>query len=541
MRRGAIPLRLGVVATLLGHPAALLAQTVVEVQGGGSSLLGGYGATANFWRSGVDGWIGLGYLHGIRAGAFLRTAWGKDTVRFGNDALVVRFPTDIFSSGTNLLVQGASYGGGNERTSYLVFGGASSAGIGAPSFQPTNIEAPLGAVFLQHRVSPRVRLSGTALVAGRQTLVPGLQWQISPTATGALVAGIGSDRPYAASSIALQQGDWGFKASYAWNPDRFRRAAVPAPNQTEADRENVQLTYDLSSDFQIGLARQNFVQDSADAKPAIRASGNSVFAGGRWRETRLTGGLYYSTSQGIGNLSSYLGAGRELTRWLDTEVFVLQSHPEGRPASVTPVANLRWRISPRIGLMQQVSFHDQRPTVLLGASLRTGIGEFGADYQIVHQPFQPFNPFRSTLNLTARLQLGSYSTSIGTYIQADGSVDYAASGSTFLYMGAFGGIQPNRVGAISMGRYVVRGSVTDEWGAPIEGAALEVGGEIAFTDSRGTFFLRVRHPKAHELRMRPEEFLLPGNWEVVSAPAEAMAEPEERARGVQIVLRKSER
>jgi hypothetical protein len=204
------------------------------------------------------------------------------------------------------------------------------------------------------------------------------------------------------------------------------------------------------------------------------------------------------------------------------------------------VANLRWRISPRVGLMQQVSLHDKRPTVLLGASLRTGIGEFGADYQIVHQPFQPFNPFRSTLNLTARLQLGSYSTSIGTYIQPDGSVDYAASGSTFLYMGAYGGIQPNRVGAISMGRYVVRGTVTDESGLPIEGAALDVGGEIAFTDSRGAFFLRVRHPKAHELRVRTEEFLLPGNWEVVSAPAEVTAEPEDGARGITIVLRKVE-
>ena len=57
------------------------AQTVVEVQGGGSSLNGGYGATANFWRSGVDGWLGLGYLDGFRAGAFLRKTVGKDTLR----------------------------------------------------------------------------------------------------------------------------------------------------------------------------------------------------------------------------------------------------------------------------------------------------------------------------------------------------------------------------------------------------------------------------------------------------------------------------
>ena len=33
----------------VARPAA--AQTVFEVEGGGSSLLGGYGATANFWRT----------------------------------------------------------------------------------------------------------------------------------------------------------------------------------------------------------------------------------------------------------------------------------------------------------------------------------------------------------------------------------------------------------------------------------------------------------------------------------------------------------
>jgi hypothetical protein len=75
------------------------AQTVMEVQGGGSSLVGGYGATANFWRNGMDGWVGLGYLDGLRVGAFLRAAVGRDTVRLGNDALVMRFPTDLFSSG----------------------------------------------------------------------------------------------------------------------------------------------------------------------------------------------------------------------------------------------------------------------------------------------------------------------------------------------------------------------------------------------------------------------------------------------------------
>src|ERR1044071_8916578 len=152
-----------VAAFVVSAPGA--AQTVMEVQGGGSSLVGGYGATANFWRGGVDGWIGLGYQDGLKAGAFLRKAVGKDTLRLGNDALVMRFPTDLFSPGYNLLVQGVSMGGGMNSGSYLAFAGASSSSLSAPSFQATRIEKPMGALFLQRRVSPTVRLTGNLLLA----------------------------------------------------------------------------------------------------------------------------------------------------------------------------------------------------------------------------------------------------------------------------------------------------------------------------------------------------------------------------------------
>lgn len=511
------------------------AQTVVEVQGGGSSLNGGYGATANFWRSGVDGWIGLGYLNGLRAGAFLRKSLGKDSLGLGNDALVMRVPTDVFTPGFNLLVQGVRFSGGSERTSYLLFGGASSTGLGTPSFQATSIEKPMGAFFIQHRVAPTVRLTATTLVADRQTVLPGIQWQPVPDLTTALVAGVGSGRPYAASSVVVRQGALGVKASYAWNPNRFRRSPVATPNQTEVDRENITVTYDLGPQFSVGVGRQNYVQDSADSRLPVRATGNTAFAGGVWANTRLTAGLYDSHSGGIRNLSSYLAIGRELTRWLDAELFVLQSRPEGRPATTTPLANLRWRVSSRLGLSQQVSLQGGRPTVLFGASLMTPIGDFAADYQVVHQPFTPFSPFRSALNLTARLQLGKYSTSVGTYVQPDGSVDYSASGSTFLYMGSFGGMQPQQVGG-RMARYVVRGVVRDEQGNPVEGAAVGIGSEVVFTNSAGQFFHRVGRPGSSPVTVLIGEFLLPGQWEVASAPAQALAGSENGA-GIKIILR----
>jgi hypothetical protein len=524
-------------AAALGASGSAVAQTVVEVQGGGSSLVDGYGATANFWRNGTDGWVGLGYLDGLRVGAFLRTAVGKDTVRLGNDALVMRFPTDLFSGGYNLLVQGVSVGGGTSGRSYLAFAGASSSSLAAPSFQATRIDKPLGALFLQRRISPTVRLTGNVLVARRQTVMPGVQWQATPDLTTALVAGTGAGSFYAAGAATLRRGSLGIQAMYAWNPDRFRRADVPGPTQTEAERENVSVTYDIGSAFQVGAARQHFLQDSADGTAPVRATGNSAFASGRVRDVRITGGVYDSRAEGISNLSSYFAVGREVTRWLDAELFLLQSRPSGRASSTTPIVNLRWRVSPRVRLMQQLSVHDHRPTILFGANLITALGEFGADYQIVHQPFQPFKPFRSTLNLTARLQLGRYSTNLGTYVRPDGSIDYSASGSTFLYMGAFGGVQPQQLGQ-SLGRYVVRGVVRDEEGQPVEGAAVELSGEMAFTNSRGEFFVRVRRPQRYALTIPLDDFLLPGRWEVVTAPSEAIAESEDRAQAVEIILKR---
>ncbi len=532
-----VALAAGISASL---PSRVRGQTVVEVQGGGSSLNGGYGAAANFWREGTEGWIGLGYLDGLRVGAFLRRAIGKDTLRVGNDALVIRYPTDVFGSGINLLVQGASYARTQGRTSFLAFGGASSEGLAAPAFFAARAQAPMGALFIEHRASPVLHFTTSAVVGQSQTIVPGVQWQATPDVTTAFAAGLGAGRPYAAASVVARSGPFGVKASYVFNPDRFRRAGVPAPLQTDVDRENIEVTYQLTPDFTVGVSRQHFVQDSADISVPSHAWGNSIFLGGRTGDFRLSAGLYDSHTDSVGNLSSFVAAGRQLASWLDVEVFLLQSRPQGHPVMTTPILNLHQRVSPRVGLVQQITLNQGRPRLQLGGSLLTPIGEFGLDYAIVHQPFQPFNPFRSALNLTARLQLGRYSTNFGTYVQPDGTVDYAASGSTFLYMGEMGGVQPQRIGgAGTIARYIIRGRVLDEAGQPVEGAAVDFGGETAFTNSRGEFLVRLRQPRRFQPRVMLDDFLLPGQWRVRDVPAEVVAQAEDRARPIEIRLERA--
>lgn len=519
-------------------PIRLPAQTVVEMQGGASSLTGGYGATSNFWHQGVDGWVGIGWLDGLRVGAFLRTAIGRDTLRLGNDVLSLRYPTDVFGGGFNVLVQGAQFQHTTRDGNAVLFAGASSAGLAAPSFSAWKARAPMGALLLERRVSPTVRLSTSAVFAETETIVPGVEWHPTPDVTTALAAGTGGGRPYAASSLVLTRGPLTVRGSYVYNPRRFRPASTPAPSQSQLDRENLLVTYEVGSAFSIGVGHQNFVQDSADAVAPIRASGNSFYLGGRLGEMRLTAGVYDSRSDTLSNLSSFIAVGRQLTSWLDAEAFLLQSRPHGRPSSTTPLMNLRERISPRIGLMQQLSRSDGRLRVRFGGSLLTALGEIGVDYEVVHQPFQPLDPFRSALNLTARIQLGSYSTNIGTFIAPDGSVDYSASGSTFLYMGQYGAMPPRAIGA-QIAHYIVRGRVLDDAGQPVEGAAVAFNGQTAFTNSKGELMLRTRHPEHFHPEVLLDQFLLPGHWRVVSVPEEVVAQPEQRATMIDIMLERA--
>lgn len=534
------PIVCALLALLAAGPrTAVHAQTVVELQGGGSSLYEGYGLSANIFRPDFDGWIGAGYLRGFRVGAFLRTSFGRDTVRVGSDALLVRFPTDLFTPGYNLLVSGASVTRVRDGASATFFAGASvRAANGGPGFQPLNFEEPLLAFNGTQRLSPRVTTFAHAQVATTRTAIGGLQWRPAEAAAVGLTGGIGSDDPYGAASVQWKTTGVDLRVSYVLSPERFRRLTVPAPLQAETDRENIQLVLEPAPGLVIGGGRQNFVQDSARAGEVQRATGNSVFAGYTARQWRVSAGLYDSRAASGTNLATYAAAGATVASWLDVEAFALQSRPSTGDATTTPVLNLRERISPRVSLLQQLSLENGRPRIQFGGTLIAPIGEIGVDYQIVQQPFRPLDPFRSALTLTARLQLGPYSTRLGTFIQPDGTVGYSAQGSTFLYLGEFGGVQPNRVGGATAARFVVKGRVVDEDGRPVDGAAIVLDDEYAYSNAQGEFLIRIARPKALALRVALDEFLLPGAWEVVEAPATAQAEREEKVQPVRIVLRR---
>ncbi len=105
----------------LGATPRVTRAQVFEVQGGGSSLYQGYGGALNVWGERFEGNVGLGYLDGFRFSVFFKQLVGRDTLRLGNDAIPVRFATDVFGGSHTIFAQGAGIHRAQQRSSLYAF------------------------------------------------------------------------------------------------------------------------------------------------------------------------------------------------------------------------------------------------------------------------------------------------------------------------------------------------------------------------------------------------------------------------------------
>jgi hypothetical protein len=179
---------------------------------------------------------------------------------------------------------------------------------------------------------------------------------------------------------------------------------------------------------------------------------------------------------------------------------------------------------------------NERTSVSFGGAFMSGLTSLGIDYHVVHTPYRPTQPFVQTVALNVRLPLGNYRLNAASFVTADGRVNYTGSASTFFYAGdVMSGARPVE---IKFERFIVEGTVVDESGTRVDGAAIEIGGALVFTDSRGRFF--VRRPTSRDVSVRVvlDEFLATGRFEVVSVAASASPRTERQSAPMRIVVRR---
>ena len=523
-------------ATLAVAPQRVRAQ-VFELEGGGSSLYQGYGGALSIWGDRFEGNVGLGYLNGFRFSVFLKHLIGGDTLRLGNDAIPVRFTTDVFGGSHSIFAQGAGIRRATRRSSLYAFIGASATAMPAPFVNALHEDQAIGVVQAERTLSPTLRLTTHALFSSRQTVLQGIKWEQPSGVEAGATVGVGGNEPYGSASMAVKRDKVDLRMAYVGMGEHFRRTGVPSPVQSEADRENVLLTLRPAEGFSFGIGRQNFRQDSTLPGTPDRATLNQVFGSARLFGSSVAGGVFDSRTPGTRSASSYVSASRDITRWLETELYLLRVWSPTPARSTTPILHLREFITPRASLLQVVTRASGRTTVAFGGAFASGLTTIGVDYQVIHTPYRPRAPFAQTIALNVRLPLGNYRVSAASFVTPDGRVNYTGSANTFFYAGdVLGG--GNRPVEIKFERYIVEGTVVDESGVAVEGAAIDVGGSTVFTDSQGRFFVRRSSKRAAAVRVLVDEFLAAGQFEVVSTPAMVTPRVERESTPVRIVVRR---
>lgn len=511
---------------------------VFQVQGGGSSLFAGYGGLLNVWGNGYEASLGVGYLDGLKVGVSARRLLAqRDTLRLGNDLLPLALETDVFSGGGVVFVQGASIQRRRGRTQSWFFAGASATAIAAPSFGAQRPVHAMGYARVRHDVSRQLFLTGHAVTTDRQSLLGSASWTPVPGVRTSATAGFGSNAPYGALGLDLHRPTLEVKASLAGLGRHFRRTSAPMPLQTELERENAVVLWKPREGWSLGVGRQHFRQDSAFLGIPQRATLTQLTASGVVGSTSMSGGHLWSAAGGRPSVTSYLTTRQTVGSRLQGELYLLRVW-EPRPSrGTTPVLILRETITSELSLLQTITRDRGRTAVNFGGMASRGLSAISVDYQVAHSPYLTNNPFIQTMGINARLHVRGLSFSVGSFVTPDGRVHYSAQGNTFLYRGNAGAGAPD-AGATRVKGYLASGRVVDEAGAPVDGAAIEVGGELVYTDSRGRFFVRRPSRDAVPVRVVLDDFLSGGTWEVVDAPAELRPAPDDRAVPAVFVVRR---
>lgn len=505
-----------IAAALLLGTAACWGQ-VFQLDGGTSSLFQATGGSMNVEGAGYSGWVGAGSLAGQwTAGAALKTRWRNSTLSVGDEMIPFHLPTDIFNGSHYFLGSGAGIKSHWKNLDLFGFGGTTATELDAPYFRGARAERGAGALFLDDRVSPKLRLFSRNVFSRQLTSISGVEWHPLPGVRAAFSGGMGANHRYLGSSLTTGWEWISLKAAYLLADRRFRRVLVQTPVISENDRENILLRVRPKPYLSFTAGRFNFLQPLQNSEQGLRAVVNQFSASATAARFSLTGSLFESRTRGTHTQGTAFTVGRHFGRIFQATASLYRSWSAGSPGTTSLVTMLRENLSPRLSVLEVVNQSNGRPTVSFGGNFISNLISVGVNYQTVYVPFRTASPFRQALVLNVRFHpFGSLQVRTGSYVAPDGSVKYTVSSSTFLYHGEPG---KGPVPRFKFPGYIVRGAVVNEKGEPIEGAALRIGRDSVFTNSEGKFFLRRKTSRPRPLQVRLNDFLVPGKYEVVSCP-----------------------
>lgn len=518
---------------------------VFKVQGGESTLLNAQGGSVEFKAPNYDGSVGLGYYDGqFRFGGDTRYQFHGYTMLAGDEAIPFTLPTDVFDPSHYFSARGIGAMRKDDDSRFYAFAGTTSTWLGTGFFNAASSDRPAGIFFYERDWSRNLKFFSRNIASNTQTSLQGVEWTAKKWLKTALAGGVGSNQKYFASSLDAETHKLAFKASYVLTGDEFHRVTVISPLASEVNKGNVQLLYRPNQYFSLTTGHENILEPLIIGGPMQQASVNQLSSDFHVERFYFGSGLFSSSALGRSSRGENLYVGRRFGQRFEANLNYFESQPQSSGTTLlgekTTIVSgsVRENFSPRFSLLQLVSRTAGQTTYAFGGDFTSNRFQIQADYQNVYLPFRPTNPFEQALalNVMARVA-GPMQLTAAPNVAPDGHIRYSFGASTYLYRQRGMAVNAISQDSFSISKYVIQGFVKDEQGEPVEGAALHVGREIAYSDSSGHFQLRCSKRGPYGVTINPDEFLTNAAYEVVSAPLQVRAEADDSATDIQIVVR----
>jgi hypothetical protein len=530
-----------VIVLLLAVSLAPVARAqIFKVQGGGSTMVNADGGSVEFLAPNYQGSLGAGFFDGrFGVGGTFRSKYRGYTLIGGDDSVPFNLPTDLFDSSHYFTVRGIGISRTTDQGNLFFMAGTTSLGFGTGFFQIAQSENKVGIFFLERRLKHNLRLFSRNIMASQMTSLQGLNWSPKKWLDASVTGGVGSNQPYAATGVEVHTTTFAVKASYVDAGSDFRRVTITSPLSSEVNRENVEVAYQPFRAFSITAGHHNLLEPLTPTAPFSAASVNEVVTNFNVARLYFGAGLFRSEYSGQTTTGTNFYAGRHIGSRLEVTGNYFQSHAQLGGVTTALSGTVRETFSQRFSLLQVVSRSNGQSTVSYGGEFLANRFKINADYQNVYLPFRPDRPFEQALALNASLRVvGAFQLIGGTNVGPDGHLRYTFGASTFLYRERGMSWHSRDVASYSFPKYVVEGMVRDNDGSPLEGVAIHIGQELAYTDDTGHFQVRFRRRNPLSLRVATEEFLIPGSFEIVQAPSSVQPDPEDHPNEVVIVIRR---
>jgi hypothetical protein len=521
----------------LGMPLA--GAQVLQATGGTSTLFNASGGSLEIRGPQFTNRIDLGYVGGFREGFSMTRPFERGILELGDQTIAFRLPTDIFDQSHYFLGRGASFSRGNDDHKLFLFAGSTTQGFFAPFLNVAAIDTPTAALFYQTAVSPTLKFSSRNTFSGRQTSIQALEWSPRNDIQLAVAGGLGNNQPYGALSFSRTGNRLLADASYAFVGNEFRRVLAETPQVSEPDRENLRVEFRPLTSIHLAASRNNYAAVALGGG-IERATVNGLGAWGAIRGLQIYGSMYQSTTSFGKSTASMLGGRKDITSRLGVGFDYLASSFQNQPKTQSFVGYVREVISPRLSLTQLITHASGQTSVSYGGTLIANWVSLSAEYETLYFPFAPPGEpqFRQVLALGLHFQFPhGVQLNFGTVASPTGQTRYSAYGTTFAYR-TLRGLSGGTSASTAIFGNIVGGRVEDSSGEPIAGAAIRIGRDLVFSDSRGLFFIRVKSPGDLPLVVALEEFTAPGAYAVVSAPTVVCAAREDTAQEYKVILKR---